>query len=85
MANKYKTEVGPVMEALHYLPEECERFDALAFKFYMEFQPEVRERIALLIWYLYGADWNNFLLDYSEKYIQEKFAQFNNILAERNK
>jgi len=85
MANKYKTEVGPVMEGLGYIESECEAFDNLAFKLYIEFQPEVRERIALLIWYLYGADWEDFKLDYSPKYIEEKFAQFNRILAERNK
>ena len=85
MANKYKTEVGPVMEGLHYVEDATEQMDTLAFRFYIGQHQEARERVALLIWYLCGTSIDNLEDEFSRKYLEKKFEQFNNILTERNK
>lgn len=81
----HKTEVGIVMEGLHYIEDATEQMDTLAFRFYIGQHEEARERVALLIWYLCGTFIDNLEDEFSREYLEEKFEQFNNILKERNK
>lgn len=82
---KYKTEVGIVMEGLHYIEDATEQMDVIAFRFYAGQHQEARERVALLIWYLCGTEFDFLEDEFSKEYLKKKFEQFNTILKERNK
>lgn len=80
---KYKTEVGPVMEGLHYQQQEVEDWDALAFRLYCLPSSEMHEHLALLMWQLNGSFfWDK---DYPKDYYKKLFKQFDRIFAEHNK
>lgn len=83
MEKKYKTEVGPIMEAMSYMSSEVEKWDDIAFQLYCAPASEQREHIAALLWFLFGDDCMDG--DYPREYFKNKFKKFNNILTERNK
>ena len=83
MANKYKTEVGTIMEALNYQQSEVEKWDNIAFSLYCAPYTEQKEHLAVLMWYLLGDDCLDD--DFPKDHYKRLFKQFNAILAERNK